>query len=1479
MQGQAAQRNWDFGDTTLQRDVAPLFSSYKWIFAIVRTLEVGLGGIRILSVAPRDDGLVWTRPSGIVFQGISWLIPIAITYCFTYLSDPKSDNTAWIALKSIIISFYVGLMRALAYFGAWRGGMQQSMGGRRHGSKYLDVSLDENMYQGDLAGVLRLCTSEVALDCSGLMTLLSQICGGFLQAFVFNWSISLSPETSLVSTISCWMIYGMGIFCLSTRHPVEVAQWHMSPQPLDCFTRGFHVILFFCLSRFHFNPGAFALPFLWLLGLLPSLDVLLEWSVEMTQMHIFGGSAASSRKRLVIHVIVSSIASLLCFYSMRYVNVRVSLCITALLSCCLSSGVIFRAYSLVRTYTVPNTTIWNVLPIMASSTQKHKVQSLQNSGQHIRNSILSKVDTLVIVLCSVSPYFATLSNTSISWSILILTSAGVTILHILLHFVKLPVVALLNVSRGLRVFQFFWTGLCVFSIEYHGTGELSSSYTSWEQLFVCTLLMRCLRVVMTSPGSASFELTAALALGYSGSPVLTWHPLFLSVCFRATLAGWVMLFCREALGNCSFVFFHVYASLTRAKLRLPLYARLACIIATPIWNFAMALIAAVLGSPVVPIAGGGVFLAGFPRPRRTWPCYKASQADHMEAGYYEQVLPHILTALDRVFLEQSASRFGESMYLLRFEKMIAWVQILEFEFGYRVIHVKGLELQEPTSCHNVEANALDEIIRSERENPTCVKYLHQERVVRPLKDVSIQSYSHSQVSLTGVVGNDEMAKLIHRSFGYAILWQLKKEKDVLDLLAEVSKSENLKFLDGVESKEFREDLDRWYRFIHHDHINATNGLSERGPAGPIGPHGDDFDIDDLLDELDGYELDELDVEITESAPISKEVVHLWSGKSEETIINPLLASKTISTKWSNGSHGAANLKNSEHLLDNGSYDSQRENKLSQVEQYCIHKTSKYAPDGGYDDHDAKPDSLSMMNCRGLASELLSKRDPRLEIGLPNDKQVLPTDLIRAKQLLSAGKSNLESPLHQSQSDTGEMNIKVSFDTAHLKMIDSQAKNKSAKGKSPSYTEGFEGATRRIGMTRTHHEASHISILVSDARNEMSGNHYHQNLPENIRRFPDLEVKVDSGRVHNLLSARNSFQQSPASTNSILTPVLKSGTDSRSESVSGHCIFSSTEDRNTYRSVEYQILEQRDKILNMAPCNTQQNPDLSKNQIDFSAGGTRKEPWGSQGLPLRVVAKHGRIVGDGGYRNTYTSGAVAVADEEGTGNIDDDDEVVIIPRKKTKQKSQQGPQEDKQVTNAVQVTSDILASLGNETRMVSSRYILESFQGEIIAPLFKKKSSRISSFLLRSFRVAIKLALDCFLLGDPDPSLTDLRACKASLEEYELEWHIGSELDLTWLTALQTETPHLLSLVSRGKGELSLLQLSLQQERVTVCSLNPAIVRGIWAALSLELLFLTNDDEERYSIQAHPWFLRNIIIQAAEPPLGYPVYGSGPLGIF
>jgi hypothetical protein len=64
--------------------------------------------------------------------------------------------------------------------------------------------------------------------------------------------------------------------------------------------------------------------------------------------------------------------------------------------------------------------------------------------------------------------------------------------------------------------------------------------------------------------------------------------------------------------------------------------------------------------------------------------------------------------------------------------------------------------------------------------------------------------------------------------------------------------------------------------------------------------------------------------------------------------------------------------------------------------------------------------------------------------------------------------------------------------------------------------------------------------------------------------------------------------------------------------------------------------------------------------------------------------------------------------------------------------------------------------------------------------------------------------------------------------------------------------------------------------VNVGRLNAEVARSLWASLSWELLYLTNDDDERYSIQAEERLLRNLTVEVADPPLGYPAYASRPI---
>uniref|UniRef100_A0A8C9XHV1 Pecanex-like protein n=1 Tax=Sander lucioperca TaxID=283035 RepID=A0A8C9XHV1_SANLU len=194
----------------------------------------------------------------------------------------------------------------------------------------------------------------------------------------------------------------------------------------------------------------------------------------------------------------------------------------------------------------------------------------------------------------------------------------------------------------------------------------------------------------------------------------------------------------------------------------------------------------------------------------------------------------------------------------------------------------------------------------------------------------------------------------------------------------------------------------------------------------------------------------------------------------------------------------------------------------------------------------------------------------------------------------------------------------------------------------------------------------------------------------------------------------------------------------------------------------------------------------------------------------------------------------------------------------------------------QVALSCLISLGAESAFTSPSYVYRLYCGDI--PWTEgldwlSSSKELYQLALRAFRFSFKLLFDQASLG-PMESPEELFS---TLEEYERDWYIGLVTEKGWHDSVLQEKPFLFSLGhDLAMGTYTGRVLSLQEQLVQVGRLNGEGVRGQWANLSWELLYATNDDEERYSIQAHPFMLRNLTVQAADPPLGYPIYSSAPL---
>ena len=108
-----------------------------------------------------------------------------------------------------------------------------------------------------------------------------------------------------------------------------------------------------------------------------------------------------------------------------------------------------------------------------------------------------------------------------------------------------------------------------------------------------------------------------------------------------------------------------------------------------------------------------------------------------------------------------------------------------------------------------------------------------------------------------------------------------------------------------------------------------------------------------------------------------------------------------------------------------------------------------------------------------------------------------------------------------------------------------------------------------------------------------------------------------------------------------------------------------------------------------------------------------------------------------------------------------------------------------------------------------------------------------------------------------------------------EWFLGSE-EYLWNTAIERHLPKLERLITKeGKHYAHRLILGQGKESTfSVFQFRREVIRGIWANLNMELLYYTNANDERFSIQAEKDILRNLLVQLAEIPLGYPVYSSG-----
>eukprot|EP00812_Abedinium_dasypus_P003523 NODE_1434_length_1142_cov_279.042318.p1 GENE.NODE_1434_length_1142_cov_279.042318~~NODE_1434_length_1142_cov_279.042318.p1 ORF type:complete len:265 (-),score=87.25 NODE_1434_length_1142_cov_279.042318:113-907(-) len=194
--------------------------------------------------------------------------------------------------------------------------------------------------------------------------------------------------------------------------------------------------------------------------------------------------------------------------------------------------------------------------------------------------------------------------------------------------------------------------------------------------------------------------------------------------------------------------------------------------------------------------------------------------------------------------------------------------------------------------------------------------------------------------------------------------------------------------------------------------------------------------------------------------------------------------------------------------------------------------------------------------------------------------------------------------------------------------------------------------------------------------------------------------------------------------------------------------------------------------------------------------------------------------------------------------------------------------------------DVAPTHGQSPEMLGPSYLFKVFTGFACEPhpseqvRWLQERPELCELVLRAFRYAVKIAIDCVAMGEDAAALND-NGLESALVELDESWHVGDEASAAWQAAMEQRQPQLMALRCDRGVEYKMLRLTLAEDDVRVGRLNADVVQSIWASASLELRYFTNDDEERYSIQAHPTLLHNMAVQSAE----YPIYVSPPTTVW
>ncbi|XP_047735688.1 pecanex-like protein 4 [Hyalella azteca] len=938
--------------------------------------------------------------------------------------------------------------------------------------------------------------------------------------------------------------------------------------------------------------------------------------------------------------------------------------------------------------------------------------------------------------------------------------------------------------------------------------------------------------------------------------------LTLSVAARITLCSIALLWLRRVLQHCFAVLLITYTSVVDKKQRRPISVVLAAInIAAMPALCLLVVTCAVLNAPLLPVFTLPLFLLGYPRPERFWPYsvgHSVSAAP--DAAYYAQLTPYLLSLLVSCH-HSGALGFLDAgdQLLLRFEDRLVWIQVLEIGFGHVYFSVKGLELQE-TSCHTVEASKVDSIFSRSfdaemvENAATSQRFLNPNALhcLTPLFQVPLLAYSDTQNVLTGVIDSNDFLSVVNDYFTKCLLFEL------LDYVINVQQA-------GVGEKSI--SACRTYSSKSRRSISSAS-----------------YDVLTSLPKLNAA----LSPNTSEALPETS------SANSPDADISA----------EDNGRRSKDSRSESKEDKDSRSLQSGRGSRLAWANKSKPNSTIDPRLDWEQDIFDLSSDRL-ILNPDGLLTKVsgrmptLSKQGSRLSLhrdfnpiagksqnfvltppnaspvshGAMSLKTSTTTNQVRQKHKMAFDSpQGLASPaagndpsnmtvtsvrvLPRSQQEIKERKVPISgpavaYGPPALWLLDLPCKNDTIDDMQVffplSWFKFLLGHFLRLRFKADREQRKESSQIKLASKSELKNG-------KKSRKSSKKKLPGSSGGKH---SAAHEKYGSNVENNSSETP---------------EDLISPAEHRTLQKILDDESLEEAYRavaaVCSVVLCAHDSSRPPSPHQVYCTfRGAIPASPalsWLTQRPRLRALTNKA-------YRM-----AVKVSLDHvliGLNSSSWPDLLEALSEYHTawffgSDQTDQPPTQRRSPTDANTNSPSGVPSTRPGAADGASR------SGAASVNIAFRDSGHPG---ISGSSAVRRISSDALHTTDDNVDVAPRRATVAAMPP-ERGHEVAKELEpnepQSWVQAIHKETPHLFTIGYNDVKRVYTSRLaSLRPQEASLGRLSKSAVTAVWSALSPELLYLTNDDDERYSIQAHASLLRNLTVQAADPPLGYPVYSS------